>query len=72
MRGVRKCCEATSARADGVVLVKRSDFLANTTRSAPIKDASRDLLGVAAPPPLLRRGVLAPLRRPVLLRRSHN
>ena len=59
MRGVRRSCEATIARADEVVLVKRLDFLTNTTPSAPLKDVSRHLLDVAATPPLLRRGVLA-------------
>ena len=58
MRGVIKSREATTARADGVVLVKRLHFLTSTTPSAPSKEASRHFLDVAATPPLLRRGAL--------------
>ena len=49
---INKCRGATKAAQTGVVRPERSRFAELTTPSAPIKVASRNLIGVAATPPL--------------------
>ena len=58
LRGQEIYRAASLFRADGVVLVKKSYSLTNTTPSAPTGEAARHLLDVAATPPRLRRGNL--------------
>jgi hypothetical protein len=65
MRGVKKSREASIARADGVVLVKRMDGLWNQRESfldqhhpvRSIKGGCAIFFDVAATPPQLRRGI---------------
>jgi hypothetical protein len=56
LRGQKNIAELPYSRADGVVLVRKSYSLTNTTPAAPSKDASQHFLDVASTPPQLRRG----------------
>ena len=50
MRASRKSSEATSLRADGVVLVKKNNFPTSTTPSAPFKGSCREFFLMSRTP----------------------